>query len=80
MIREQGYEDKKCFVYCGPERCNCQAGSIVGTFPQDIMEELFPEQRNRQKHREDVEQKDKEHQYDRAMEILDKDDKPKDVV
>jgi hypothetical protein len=75
--RDQELLDKRCFVYCGPERCNCQAGSAVNISSEEF-QELF--RKSGEQARKEVAEKDKEHQYDRAMEILDKDTKPKDVV
>lgn len=28
--------EKYCLVYCGPERCNCQAGRRILGIPEDI--------------------------------------------
>jgi len=77
-IIDRGQEglNKRCFVYCGPEHCTCQA-----TYPQitsEEFQELF--RKSGEQARKQVKEKDQEHQYDRAMEILDKDGVPKDVV
>lgn len=36
-IQKQIFEDKHCFVYCGPERCNCRAGNPLLTQDRETL-------------------------------------------
>jgi hypothetical protein len=34
------HEDKHCFFYCGPDRCDCRAGNPLDVFAQIINRQI----------------------------------------
>jgi hypothetical protein len=40
LVARHIFEDKHCFVYCGPDRCDCRAGNPLDIMAQSVHQQI----------------------------------------